>query len=68
MQNQQQMAQMAAMNANNGQVDGTPMMRNMAHPAGKGTDPTEKLNTYIYDYFLRNKHISLARAPCSNAT
>ena len=62
MQNQQQMAQMAAMNANNGQVDGTPMMRNMAHPAGKGTDPTEKLNTYIYDYFLRNKHISLARA------
>ncbi|KAJ5021590.1 hypothetical protein PSV09DRAFT_2437794 [Bipolaris maydis] len=62
MQNQQQMAQMAAMNANNGAVDGTPMMRNMAQPGGKGTDPTEKLNTYIYDYFLRNKHLNLARA------
>jgi hypothetical protein len=62
MQNQQQMAQMAAMNANNGPVDGTPMMRNMAQPGGKGTDPTEKLNTYIYDYFLRNKHLGLARA------
>lgn len=53
---------MAAMNANNGAVDGTPIMRNMAQPGGKGTDPTEKLNTYIYDYFLRNKHIGLARA------
>jgi hypothetical protein len=37
----------------------------MAHPASKrmnGTDPTERLNTYIYDYFLRNRHIGLARA------
>ena len=58
---QQQLAHMAAMNANNGSVDNTPIMGNMAHPK-RGTDPTEKLNTYIYDYFLRNKHLDLARA------
>jgi hypothetical protein len=62
MQNQQQMAQMAAMNANNAAVDGTPIMGNMPHPKRVATDPAEKLNTYIYDYFLRNKHLSLARA------
>jgi hypothetical protein len=64
MQNQQ-MAQMAAMNnASNGSVDGTPIMGNMPGPKRNMTtmDPTEKLNTYIYDYFLRNKHVSLARA------
>jgi len=59
---QQQLAHMAAMNANNGSVDNTPIMGNMAHPKRMGTDPTEKLNTYIYDYFLRNKHLDLARA------
>jgi hypothetical protein len=64
MQNQQQMAQMAAMNANNGSINGTPVMANMAHPASKrdGIDRTEQLNTYIYDYFLRNRHLGLARA------
>jgi hypothetical protein len=57
----QQMAQMAAMNANGGSVDGT----HMAHPASKrldGNESTVQLNTYIYDYFLRNGHIGLARA------
>lgn len=56
------MAQMAAMNANNGPVDGTPIMGNMAHPKRIPTDPREQLNTYIYDYFLRNKHYQAARA------
>ncbi|KAF1943529.1 hypothetical protein EJ02DRAFT_129700 [Clathrospora elynae] len=58
----QQMAQMAAMNAHNGPVDGTPTMGNMAHPERAQMDPREQLNTYIYDYFLRNKHGRLARA------
>jgi hypothetical protein len=61
MQNQQ-MAQMAAMNAQNGPVDGTPVMGNMAHPKRINTDPREQLNTYIYDYFLRNNHKQAARA------
>jgi hypothetical protein len=64
MQNQQ-MAQMAQMNAN-GSVNGTPVMGNMAHPKRMGgpdhKDPKEMLNTYIYDYFLRNRHHNLARA------
>jgi len=61
MQNQQ-MAQMAQMNAN-GSLNGTPIMGNMAHPKRMGDqDPKEKLNTYIYDYFLRNRHHTLARA------
>ncbi|KAF2853592.1 hypothetical protein T440DRAFT_311054 [Plenodomus tracheiphilus IPT5] len=54
----QQMAQMAAMNASNGSVDGPPMMNNKR----LGTDPREQLNTYIYDYFLRNSHFKLAKA------
>lgn len=62
MQNQQMAAQMAAMNASNGPVDGTPIMGNMNHNKRINTDPREQLNTYIYDYFLRNKHFHLARA------
>ena len=58
----QQMAQMAGMTANNGPVDGTPIMGNMAHTKRIATDPREQLNTYIYDYFLRNEHFQLARA------
>ncbi|KAH9863771.1 hypothetical protein J1614_009703 [Plenodomus biglobosus] len=54
----QQMAQMAAMNASNGSGDGTPMMNNKRMT----TDPREQLNTYIYDYFLRNSHFKLAKA------
>jgi hypothetical protein len=57
-----QMAQMAAMNANGGPVDGTPMMGNMPHPKRINTDPREQLNTYIYDYFLRNNHYQAARS------
>jgi len=58
-----QMAQMAAMNnANGGPVEGTPMMGNMPHPKRGNTDPREQLNTYIYDYFLRNNHFQAARA------
>lgn len=69
MQNPQMAAQMAAMNANNanGPIDGTPTMGNMQHP-NKRThpDPREQLNTYIYDYFLRNSHTSVARAMIDN--
>ncbi|KAL6708847.1 hypothetical protein ACN47E_002254 [Coniothyrium glycines] len=57
-----QMAQMAAMSANNGPTEGTPMMGNMANPKRNNTDPREQLNTYIYDYFLRNNHEHAARA------
>jgi hypothetical protein len=62
MQNQQ-MAAMAGMNANmRGPVDGTPTMGNMARPGAdpKG-DPRNLMNTYIYDYFLRNHHYRLAK-------
>jgi hypothetical protein len=63
MNHPQQMAQMAAMNANGGPVDGTPMMGNMPHPKGApAMDPREQLNTYIYDYFLRNEHFAAAQA------
>ncbi|KAG9188011.1 hypothetical protein G6011_01934 [Alternaria panax] len=62
MQNQQMAQMQAQMNAN-GSVNGTPVMGNMAQPKRMGTaDPVEKLNTYIYDYFLRNRHHALARA------
>ncbi|KAI8933705.1 hypothetical protein NX059_009422 [Plenodomus lindquistii] len=54
MQSQQMMA---AMNASNGAAEGTPMM-----PKRMATDPREQLNTYIYDYFLRNSHFKLAKA------
>ncbi|KAF2127924.1 hypothetical protein P153DRAFT_376854 [Dothidotthia symphoricarpi CBS 119687] len=52
---------MAAMSVNGG-PDGTPVMGNMARPQRPPMDPREQLNTYIYDYFLRNKHVRLARA------
>jgi hypothetical protein len=61
MQNSQ-MAAMAAMQANGGPIDGTPIMGNMPHPKRKTTDPREQLNTYIYDYFLRNHHYAAARS------
>jgi hypothetical protein len=64
MQNQMA-AQMAAMNANgNGGpiVDGTPIMGNLQHPKQQLPNPSEHLNTYIYDYFLRNHHFQAARA------
>jgi hypothetical protein len=55
MQNQQMaMAGMAG-----GPVEGTPIMANMARP---GTNPRDSINTYIYDYFLRNNHTRLAQA------
>jgi hypothetical protein len=60
-----QMAAMGAMNANaGGPVDGTPMMAHMARPGDDNTtqDPRNLLNTYIYDYFLRNSHYQLAKA------
>jgi len=59
-------AQMAAMNANGGPVDGTPIMGAMGHPGMRmeqpGGGPAGMLNTYIYDYFLRNNHLQAARA------
>ena len=62
MQNQQ----MQMMNANGGPVNGTPVMANMNMPGPpqqrSAMDPREQLNTYIYDYFLRNNHTRLARA------
>lgn len=63
MQNQQMQM---AMNANGGPVNGTPIMANMSMPVPPPQrpvmDPREQLNTYIYDYFLRNNHNRLARA------
>jgi hypothetical protein len=35
---------------------------NMPRPQRPSMDPREQLNTYIYDYFLRNSHVQLARA------
>jgi len=61
---QSQMAAMAGMNANvGGPVDGTPIMGNMPRPVRPQEvfDVREKLNTYIYDYFIRNGHPRLAR-------
>ncbi|KAF2820239.1 hypothetical protein CC86DRAFT_305239 [Ophiobolus disseminans] len=52
------MAQMATMSVNGGPPDGTPIMGNV--PMQKR--PSEQLNTYIYDYFLRNGHYQAARA------
>ncbi|KAJ4990971.1 SOM1 protein [Stagonosporopsis vannaccii] len=54
-----------AMTANGGPVNGTPVMANMSMPGPpqhQQMDPREQLNTYIYDYFLRNNHNRLARA------
>jgi hypothetical protein len=61
MQNPNMAAQMAAMNANGGPVDGTPIMGNMPNPRRMNTDPREQLNTYIYDYLLRNGHYRAAQ-------
>lgn len=62
MQNSQ-MTTMAAMNATQGPIDGTPMMGNGPHRAQQnvGMNARDQLNTYIYDYFLRNNHVRLAR-------
>lgn len=63
MQNPQMAVQMAAMNVNNGAADGTPIMGNMPHPKHTQLmDPRQQLNTYIYDYLLRNQHWGVARA------
>lgn len=47
-------------------MNGTPVMANMNMPGPpqqwQAMDPREQLNTYIYDYFLRNNHNSVARA------
>lgn len=64
MQNQQMHMAMNA-NANGGPVNGTPVMATMGMPGPPQRppmDPREQLNTYIYDYFLRNNHNRLARA------
>ncbi|KAH6643141.1 hypothetical protein C7974DRAFT_118002 [Boeremia exigua] len=61
MQNQQMQM---AMN-NGGPVNGTPVMAHLSMPGPpqhQAMDPREQLNTYIYDYFLRNNHNRLARA------
>jgi hypothetical protein len=59
-----QMAAMAGMNAQvGGPVEGTPVMGNMPRPGQKPEqpDPRNLMNTYIYDYFMRNNHYRLAR-------
>ncbi|KAF2471069.1 uncharacterized protein BDR25DRAFT_30093 [Lindgomyces ingoldianus] len=58
----QQMAAMAGMNAAMGPVDGTPVMSSMQRPGGRPDDPRTNLNTYIYDYFMRNNYGRLAKA------
>ncbi|KAF2206053.1 hypothetical protein GQ43DRAFT_1618 [Delitschia confertaspora ATCC 74209] len=63
MQNQQQMAAMAGMNAAGGPVGGTPLVNNARLP-GEDRDPITQLNTYIYDYFLRNNHLGIAKQMC----
>ncbi|KAF2180336.1 hypothetical protein K469DRAFT_692859 [Zopfia rhizophila CBS 207.26] len=55
----QQMAAMAGMNAAGGPVGGTQMMANP--PLPQQEDMSAKLNTYIYDYFLRNNNVRLAK-------
>lgn len=67
MQNAAQMAVgMNNMNANpGGPVDGTPMMSQRQHPTPKQdatNDPRNQLNTYIYDYFLRNGFSKAAKS------
>jgi hypothetical protein len=64
MQNAQMAVGMNTMNANpGGPVDGTPMMGQRQHPAPKQdpSDPRNQLNTYIYDYFVRNGFNKLAK-------
>lgn len=58
------MATMANMNATaaGGPVDGTPIMQNgQLRPGPNYLDNRNQLNTYIYDYFIRNEHYRLAR-------
>ncbi|KAF2662488.1 hypothetical protein K491DRAFT_585303 [Lophiostoma macrostomum CBS 122681] len=47
-----------------GPVEGTPIMGNMPRPGQKNeqSDPRNLMNTYIYDYFMRNNHYRLARS------
>ncbi|CAI6339720.1 unnamed protein product [Periconia digitata] len=60
MQNPQMAAAMAAnMNAG-GPVTGTPIMNN-GQRRPQVIEPRDHLNTYIYDYFLRNGHPQIAR-------
>ena len=56
--NQQQA--MAAMNAAGGMAVGTPMMNN-GGPRSEPMSNKQQLNTYIYDYFIKNGHFELAR-------
>ena len=58
-----QMAGMAGMNVAQGPPDGTPIMGNgQRRPQPNGpVEPRDQLNTYIYDYFLRNGHHRIAR-------
>ncbi|PVH97658.1 hypothetical protein DM02DRAFT_644063 [Periconia macrospinosa] len=52
---------MANMNAG-GPVTGTPIMNNgQRRPQGQMMEPRDQLNTYIYDYFIRNNHPQVAR-------
>lgn len=60
MQNPQMAAAMANMNAAAGPLDGTPIMGN-GQRQPPSLDPRDQLNTYIYDYFLRNQHHKLAQ-------
>jgi hypothetical protein len=65
MQNAQMAAAMNTMNANaGGPVDGTPMMgqRPLPNPNGTANDPPNQLNTYIYDYFVRNGYHKAAKS------
>ncbi|EOD49654.1 putative camp-dependent protein kinase pathway protein [Neofusicoccum parvum UCRNP2] len=50
---------MAAMQQQGGPVGGTPLMQ--ASGARGSNDPQTMLNTYIYDYFLKNHQWDLAR-------
>jgi hypothetical protein len=59
MQNPQNMAMMA-MNPTGGPVGGTPQMNNNRIP--NDNDSRAQLNTYIYDYFLRNNYTTVAKA------
>lgn len=52
---------MAGMNATGAPGGGTPMMNN-GGPRGEPNSNRTQLNTYIYDYFLKNHHYELARA------
>ena len=62
--NQQHM-NMAGMNAAGGPVGGAPMMAN-GPAVMTPQDNKLLLNTYIYDYFLKNHHYDLARAIISS--